>query len=76
MALRREGRLQDTVQPPLRRLLTLAGLSPAYAQKRPFELSGGQRQRVAIARVLAPQPDWTPRDAPRVVSALYGPPTT
>jgi peptide/nickel transport system ATP-binding protein len=38
-------------------LLTLVGLDPGLAGRRPGELSGGQKQRVCIARALAAQPD-------------------
>jgi oligopeptide/dipeptide ABC transporter ATP-binding protein len=53
---RRNGRIDE--------LLTLVGLTPDVAERRPSELSAGRQQRVAIARAIATNPDFIVLDEP------------
>ena len=45
-------------------LLTLVGLDPELAGRRPAELSAGRQQRVAVARAIATDPDFIVLDEP------------
>ena len=44
------------IQEKTEELLKIAGLSPAYAGRYPYEVSGGECQRAAIARAIALMP--------------------
>lgn len=58
-----QGRPEKERRERVRALLAAVGLE-AHMDRRPSQLSGGQQQRVAVARALAPRPDFILADEP------------
>jgi phospholipid/cholesterol/gamma-HCH transport system ATP-binding protein len=69
--LHEQGRLEDEVEPEVRRMLRFVNLEDAI-DKMPAELSGGMRRRVGIARALIGDPKIVLFDEP---TAGLDPPT-
>lgn len=58
-----QNRPKEEISQRVNELLQQVGL-PDKADKRPAELSGGQQQRIAVARALAPKPQFILADEP------------
>ncbi len=54
---------RERADEPLREVLAATGLTD-LRDRLPSQLSGGEARRVALARALAPQPDWLLMDEP------------
>ncbi len=58
-----QGKKEDERNARVEELLTSVGLGEMMS-KRPNQMSGGQQQRVAVARALAPKPEFILADEP------------
>lgn len=58
-----QGRPQQEINSRVEEILKAVGLGDIM-QKRPDQMSGGQQQRVAVARALAPKPQFILADEP------------